>query len=470
VTNTLLRTIPQFGAVTIADRRTRIAGCAAAALLFGATWLGYAHGAQAGPKVTPFLAICATVWAFAELLTAFLLLSQFYVAGNLSLAFVAAGYLLSGLLTIPYLIFFPGVFTQGPLGHGDLQISAWLWLTWHLAFPTAVAIAHVIDGSLDTEGLQRSRIPGVLVSLLVGTAGLAAALFATIFLSREWLPIIVLAGGRFSPSFGNVVAPSIVALNAIVIAIVLLRARRLSRLQTWLSIALLTMALDGLLNVFSPGRYSVAWYVGKFEALVMATVVLAMLLLEVATLYRRLYAAATIDVLTGLPNRRSFMDVATGALAKRDGRFSGVAMLVIDVDLFKAYNDRYGHAAGDDALAAVGSALRTSVVRAGDRVARYGGEEFVVLLPNVLVAAAQTVAERVRRRVLGLDIVHEGAPSGRLTVSVGIGYCAGPVDISEPILFDTADRALYEAKAKGRDCVVLKQVPDRTLVDRAVPA
>ena len=461
--NTLLRTIPQFGTVTVADGRTRLAGCVVAALLIAATWFGCVHGAAAAPKIAVFLAICATVWAFAELLTAFLLLSQFYMAGNLSLAIVAAGYLVSALLTIPYLLFFPGVFGPAPVGHGDLQISIWLWISWHLAFPLAVAGAHLIDGSLDTAGLPRSRIPAALAWLMAGSVGVAGALFATIFLARDWLPIIVLAGGHFSPAYKDFAAP-IVALNAIAIAIVLLRARRLSRLQTWLSIALLTMVLDGLLNIWSPGRYSVAWYIGKFEALVMATVVLSMLLLEVATLYRRLYLAATIDVLTGLPNRRSFMDDAISALAKRDQQPPGVALLIIDVDHFKTYNDRYGHAAGDDALAAVGSALRTSAVRASDSVARYGGEEFVVLLPDTLVGDAEMVAERVRRRVSDLGIVHEGSPSGRLTVSVGIGYCGSPLDVSEPILFEYADRALYMAKGQGRNCVVLQVVRQKQAV------
>jgi len=450
------RTIPEFGAPTPADRVTLFAAGGVVAALLVATWFGYVYGTQAGPKSTAFIEIVPTLWAFAELLTAFLLFSQFCVAGRISHAIVAAGYLMSGLLTIPYLLFFPSVILKAP-ATGDLQISVSLWLAWHFAFPIAVATSLIVSASR-TNIVPHSHIPRTLGAFLVGTAGASVAIFAAIFFARDWLPVLILGGGVTSPVYRLVAAPAVVAVNGITIFMIGLRGCRITPLQTWLGVALVTMVLDGLLNMSAPGRFSYAWYIGKFEALIMANVVMFMLLLEIAALYRRLHDVATIDVLTGLPNRRSFMDVAADTLTKPAAISSGVALLLIDVDQFKAYNDRYGHIAGDEALAAGASALRTSLLRSADSVARYGGEEFVILLPNTGPSDAEMVAERVRQRVASLGIVHDGSPQGRLTVSLGVGHCAHASDLSEPILFEVADRALYEAKSRGRDCVVLSQV------------
>jgi diguanylate cyclase (GGDEF)-like protein len=206
------------------------------------------------------------------------------------------------------------------------------------------------------------------------------------------------------------------------------------------------------------------------EALITATVVCFMLLKDVAGMYRRLYRFASRDELTGLRNRRSFNERAASAFGSRAEQTSGIALLIVDVDFFKQYNDRYGHAAGDTVIAAVASSLATSVVRAEDSVARYGGDEFVILLPGVLLAEGEAVAERVRRRVAELDIVHEGAPKKALTVSIGIGYCEHDDDVSEAALFKAADDALYRAKKEGRNrgsCVV---VPKTTETLRSVIA
>ena len=449
--------MPEFGASIPAGRATLFAAYGVVAVLFGATWFGFVHGTEAGPRSMAFVAIVPALWAFADLLTAFLLFGQFCVMGKISHAILAAGYLMSGLLTIPYMLYGPLLILQAPSGRGELQLAAWLWLTWHFTFPVAVATSLLVSSS-SSNIVSRSQIPRTLGAFLVGTVAAFAAIFAAIFFARDWLPVLILKGGVFSPSFRMVAVPTVVALSGIAIFIIGLGGRRITPLQTWLGVALVTMLLDGLLNVTSPGRFSYGWYIGKFEALIMANVVMFMLLLEIVGLYRRLCDVATIDVLTGLPNRRSFMDAAADALTRTETGSFGVALLLIDVDHFKTYNDRYGHIAGDEALAAIALALRASLLRSADSVARYGGEEFVILLPNTRPSDAEMVAERVRQRVASLGIVHEGAPRSRLTVSLGVGHYAGASGVSEPLLFETADRALYEAKNRGRDCVVLSRV------------
>jgi diguanylate cyclase (GGDEF)-like protein len=158
---------------------------------------------------------------------------------------------------------------------------------------------------------------------------------------------------------------------------------------------------------------------------------------------------ASTDALTGLPNRHYF-DEFVGLLAQRRRAGDAVGILMVDIDRFKALNDRHGHGVGDEVLRAVGSAI-VSAVRADDVPARFGGEEFVVLLRDPEPSVAVEVGERIRMAVRALDVGRFGVKG--VSVSVGVAVADGP---EEPIdaLIATADRALYRAKRAGRDRVV----------------
>jgi diguanylate cyclase (GGDEF)-like protein len=165
--------------------------------------------------------------------------------------------------------------------------------------------------------------------------------------------------------------------------------------------------------------------------------------------HRAAEARASVDALTGLPNRRYF-DEFCGLLARRRRADDAVGVLMIDIDRFKDLNDRHGHGVGDDVLRAVGAAIVTAV-RDDDVPARYGGEEFVVLLRNPSRDVAVDVGERVRNAVGELDLTELGVP--RVSVSVGVAVASVP---DQPIdeLVAEADAALYRAKRAGRDRVV----------------
>jgi diguanylate cyclase (GGDEF)-like protein len=161
------------------------------------------------------------------------------------------------------------------------------------------------------------------------------------------------------------------------------------------------------------------------------------------------------DALTGIPNRRSF-DAAFDQEwnhALRTGK--PVALLLADVDYFKRFNDTYGHQRGDECLRAVANAMRTAARRKVDLVARYGGEEFALLLPETPPVSALLVAGRVLETLRAMRLPHEAAPSGHVTMSIGV--CATvPQNGQDPgELVKTADRALYDAKSKGRNQAVL---------------
>jgi diguanylate cyclase (GGDEF)-like protein len=162
------------------------------------------------------------------------------------------------------------------------------------------------------------------------------------------------------------------------------------------------------------------------------------------------------DGLTGLANRRQF-DVTLHNEFSRAGRqASSLALIMIDVDCFKQYNDIYGHAAGDECLRAIGRLIRDLTARRpGDLVARYGGEEIAVLLPNANLVDAVAIADDIRQAIRDLGIEHSGNPAGVVTISAGIDAWVPARGAGEPTeLILAADRALYEAKKNGRDRVL----------------
>lgn len=164
------------------------------------------------------------------------------------------------------------------------------------------------------------------------------------------------------------------------------------------------------------------------------------------------------DALSGLANRRHFDLMLEQEWDRLRREHASLAVLFIDVDHFKRYNDTYGHVAGDACLTEVGRALAAAAWRPGDVVARYGGEEFVVLLPATDIGGASEVAERILAGVDLLAIPHASSDvSGHVTVSIGLAVAIPDAEGSAQGLLEKADRALYAAKHAGRHRVVMHQ-------------
>jgi len=170
------------------------------------------------------------------------------------------------------------------------------------------------------------------------------------------------------------------------------------------------------------------------------------------TANKTLEALALHDSLTRLPNRRNFDATIATEFRRAAREFQPVGLIMIDVDHFKAFNDRYGHKAGDECLRRVAEAIAAVPQRPGDMVARYGGEEIVVLLPNTGLAGVETVADLIVRAVRELRIPHEGSPDGVVTVSCGAAAFDPRKDKLVPVkLIELADQAMYKAKGGGRN-------------------
>ena len=162
------------------------------------------------------------------------------------------------------------------------------------------------------------------------------------------------------------------------------------------------------------------------------------------------------DSLTGLANRRGFDNTLQHEWLTHRRQKRSLGVLFIDVDHFKAYNDHYGHEAGDRCLQQIGQAIRSSLLRASDTAARYGGEEFVVLLADIDRAGAHEVAQRLLQAVDRLALAHAGLGEGRqVSVSIGVAVTIPAPEDSFRQLLKQADDALYSAKRQGRHQVVL---------------
>jgi diguanylate cyclase (GGDEF)-like protein len=198
-------------------------------------------------------------------------------------------------------------------------------------------------------------------------------------------------------------------------------------------------------------------------------VVPPMVLLRRAAMIRELEMAATIDAKTGLLNALAWEEITRRELARGKRNRHPVGILILDIDRFKLINDRFGHLVGDDVLRQIGTHLKASV-REFDSVGRFGGEEFVVVLPEASAMESLVVAERLRARIgeMRVSALAGGSPDNSgVPMSVSIGVACAPEDGDELTdLLLAADGALYKAKERGRNCVVLVAGDGRERTER----
>jgi diguanylate cyclase (GGDEF)-like protein len=168
----------------------------------------------------------------------------------------------------------------------------------------------------------------------------------------------------------------------------------------------------------------------------------------------KLEALSLTDVLTGLANRRRLDEVLGSELRRAIRSSQYLAIIMLDVDFFKKYNDYYGHQAGDDCLRKVANALQACCQRAGDLVARYGGEEFVLIVADADIAGTMILAETLRESIEALRLPHCGSEFGYVTVSIGVAVQQPAQDHTAGLILGSADRAMYRAKLLGRNRVV----------------
>lgn len=177
---------------------------------------------------------------------------------------------------------------------------------------------------------------------------------------------------------------------------------------------------------------------------------------KLLTVNEELQRTSLLDGLTGIANRRYF-DISLEREWQNAKRHkTALALLMLDIDYFKAYNDTYGHLIGDDCLKAIGAMLEELPKRAGDVVARYGGEEFAIIVPDANAQGAMLLAKRIQEGVQQLRIEHKGSSiSDRVTLSIGIAVVTSELDAAASSIIAMADQALYQAKNQGRNRIAV---------------
>ena len=177
---------------------------------------------------------------------------------------------------------------------------------------------------------------------------------------------------------------------------------------------------------------------------------------ELLSLNKELDRQASTDGLTGVANRRYLNEFVEREWARSIRENTMISVIMVDLDFFKAYNDNYGHLAGDECLKQVARQMKSNIKRPADLVARYGGEEFAIILPNTDVEGAEVIAEACRKSVEDLAIVHgASAVSSFVTVSLGVACSREAQCRAATDLFAEADSALYKAKQLGRNRVAV---------------
>lgn len=167
----------------------------------------------------------------------------------------------------------------------------------------------------------------------------------------------------------------------------------------------------------------------------------------------KLQRLSATDGLTGIANRRMYDELAIREWRRCERMQKPLALVMVDVDHFKLFNDKYGHQAGDECLRKVAEQVGKVAPRATDLAARYGGEEFVLVLGETDTDGAKWIANRLRQQVSELNIPHYATESRHVTISCGVAAVVPDAKLSLEVLLKSADHALYQAKKSGRDCV-----------------
>jgi diguanylate cyclase (GGDEF)-like protein len=408
--------------------------------------------------IPAFLPAYQTAIIIAYVITGYLIFAQYRVTRSLALLYLSGGCLYTGAILLAQFLSIPGLFAaRGPL-FGGSQTTIWLWCFWHVG-PSAGILLYILTGRLK---------PGLVVERPKYAAGLFGAVLLLIFgasiasvtIFHDWLPILDV-GGNFRRINSTGVAPAIQVLNGLALLALWRMTKFRTTLDVWLGVALFALFCDNLITMLGGERLSAGWYVGRINALVSAGVMLFVYLAEINRAYIKSMSDALqmavsfaelevkaeharIDHLTGLASRALFLEQVAMSRAANDLSGTSAAVLFVDLDGFKAINDRFGHDHGDIVLTKTADVLR-GALRQTDIAGRLGGDEFVVYLtaPSAAIdARAKQIAERIVGRIAEIG---DGVGA-----SVGIALYSQD-DLEIDTVIRQADEAMYTAKRRGKN-------------------
>jgi diguanylate cyclase (GGDEF)-like protein len=416
------------------------------------------------PVAFPMIgAIAAT----AQALTAAMLYSRFRSTSLPSISILVALYATAALTSLGFLLWLPGSAEPGTAVTATATFGGWAFGIGCLLFVAQLAAYSAAD---DAERRNRDATARTIRNRILLASG-------SIVLVGALLVPGPAAGNSLEPLRRFVLVPLLLAGLAANLGILgVVFRRRATMVRLWLGVVTIATFVEVSLSQEIAGpRSGIAWLVVLAAWLAASSVFLVAM---VANVYETLsmlslrnealYEQSVSDELTGLLNRRGFNTRLEEQFRRSARAEEALAVLLIDIDDFKRYNDTYGHQGGDRAIASVARVVGSMLRRAGDAGARIGGDEFAVLLPKTDMAGAVGVAERIRAAVERLALKGgEGSRHPVVTVTIGVtsvGLSGGPppesnVALETGVLLGRADAALYAAKDAGRNCVRYRQLP-----------
>lgn len=399
----------------------------------------------------------------AMLLASMWLAAQAQLDGKPARMMLAFGFAFTAATLVPYGLLVPDLFPHvAPLARASAQASAaaWLDVVWHVTLLSGIAgflafNARFPSGTTPEIGRIWTRTFGFGgVVLWLAAVPAALRLPGTTRFINGMTPL--------GPA-RDLVFPLIAFLVLLTLLVHGILRRQPCMLDRFLGVACAATLLEVYASHVAGSVYTVGWYFARLDVTLLAAATLVVLIVESlvtsARLTRtmgRLASEANHDMLTGLPNRRFFESEGERAIESARHHKLPTAVGLVDIDLFKSYNDTFGHAAGDSCLRRVATLISECLWRPGDFVARLGGEEFVLVLPATDTIGAYFVMERIRETLAQAGLP---APSGGpLTVSIGVAELQPGDSLTDAL--SRADVALYQAKDGGRDRVQLNDLPE----------
>lgn len=439
-------------------RNHRLAAITAAAAIVCAVVAVWPLLTIQGAVMRPFMPMFATSVALSEGLTAFLLWTQYRASGRAYFAAIASAYAFISVTAAFHLAVYPGVFATENLGPAERQTAIWIWLLWRGGFAVLVALSLATRTRPPIANMKRRTQYGLLT--IGGSVTLSVALCEAAIIGRHRLPGLVENAGSYrhlSPGLATLAVAGI-CVTALGVHLAVTKLRTL--MDLWLAVALFAGLADVALTLGAGARYSLGWYAARIASMVSASALLGMLMYETSRTYSKLADAhralkefSVHDGLTGVFNRAYFDERYPQEMVRAAASAHPLAILLVDVDHFKAYNDAFGHLAGDECLRRIAQTLNQGLIRPEHFVARYGGEEFVVVLPACDTFTGIATAERLRKSVADMAMAGPAPQMSCVTVSIGHASATSGAGVQPAILLANADAALYRAKTMGRNRV-----------------
>ncbi|WP_077037369.1 diguanylate cyclase, partial [Pelomonas sp. KK5] len=425
-----------------------------ALLVIGGTVLLAPFATQRLPKVPAFFPAYQSAVILCHLATAYLMQGLYEATRQRSLLYLSAGnYYAAGVLVLQ-LLALPGAVVDGGVLLGGPQTMSWLWFFWHAAPSLSLLLFACAELGWPLARAGRPRRAARLASALTLAALAATGLFVGVF--HASLPVLVV-NDDYSGIIDSGMTPALELLLLLAMAVLFRLGRLRKVLHLWLALSLVALFCDNAITMLGGTRLSLGWYAGRLGALLSAMVLPLVYLEEIKRGYvraarqvgRLVEANAELSVevdrsrhdeLTGIPGRALFLERSAALLQHCLQARSGFACLFIDLDGFKAVNDRFGHERGDQVLQAVAAILQAEL-RGTDTAGRIGGDEFAACLASPDPLHQQTaiaVANRIIQRIGGLG----------MGLGASIGISTSRHDIEQALR--EADEAMYDAKRTGK--------------------